>query len=194
MDRFNFPIFLAAIIVAIFVCALILATVFLWPKNLEFQNLRKAVGAKESELQQTIDYFQKLRLAQDELKNYESEFSKIDSALPDSAFLPSLLSFVQRAGSQSGIILKEISPFAISPSDFNPKIQESQISLSLGGSYSSFKNFLSALEKSARIIEVENISFSSPETSATSSKPIPAKKSGEEKLFDFDLKIKAYNY
>lgn len=73
-------------------------------------------------------------------------------------------------------VLSEERP--LSPKKEGPEIWETKIDLVLSGSYSAFKNFLSILEKSARLIETESLSFSSP----------------KEETFQFDLKIKIHSY
>ena len=62
---------------------------------------------------------------------------------------------------------------------WSPEIRETGTNLVVAGSYSSFKNFLSTLEKTARMIELESISFSTLE---------------EVGPIDFNLRIKVYSY
>ena len=66
-----------------------------------------------------------------------------------------------------------------SPQTTLAKLKETQIKLQLVGSYPSLKSFLSDLEKSSRIIEVDSLSFATPE---------------EIGPFTFDLVIKVYSY
>jgi len=61
-----------------------------------------------------------------------------------------------------------------------------KIQLSLSGFYESFKNFLKKIEKSARLIEVEKISFSKGE-----SKKIEGME-GEEGILNFNLTLKTF--
>jgi len=93
--------------------------------------------------------------------------------------LPAFYNFIQRASSQSGLVLGAISPFSVSSSGEPLNVKEIGTGFSLSGSYTAFKNFLSALERSARMIEVESISLSSPV------------KGG---LFNFNLSIKMHSY
>jgi len=157
--------------------SLLLIFVLILPTYQDLTSLRKKISEKEAELEIQEKYFQELQKISEELKNYEIPLSKIDSALPLKPSLPELLNFIQKASSQSGLSLKEIgqaSTFSVE----KEKIKETKLDLVLVGSYSDFKNFLSVLEKSARIIEVENISFSTP----------------KEGSFNFILTIKVYSY
>jgi Tfp pilus assembly protein PilO len=87
---------------------------------------------------------------------------------------------LQKAAPENGLLLNSIGSVSTKPSTSKPEIKETVIGpLKLSGSYPSLKNFLVALEKNSRIIEVENISFSVPK---------------EGDLFDFGITIKVYSY
>jgi len=182
--------------IAIAIClylTLVLGVGLLWPKYQDWKDFQKKIEEKRIELQYKEEYFSELNKASDTLKEYSQALLKIDSSLPADPDLPSLFDFLQKASSQNGLILKGISPISTTFfEDYYPpptlptfggalssKIQETHLSLSLVGSYFAFKNFLLTLEKSARLIEVESIDFSSP-------------KKGE--IFTFNLKIKVYSY
>ncbi len=179
MKRFNFLDSLPLVIIICFFLTLILGVWFLWPKFQDLREVQKNIKEKEEQLQSNEEYFSNLKEIKISLEDYQGKLSKINSALPDDPSLPSLFNFLQKASSQSGLTLKGISPFAISSSEEFPTLKEIQFGLKIIGSYSSFKNFLSTLEKSARLIEVENISFISP---------------GEDEPFIFSLIIKVYSY
>ena len=163
-----FPIFLSVLLLFLLI----------WPKYQNLSSLNKEISKKELEFQSQEEYFQNLKDISERLKEYQESLSKIDSALPSNPSLPELCNFLQKTSSQSGLSLKEISPSSIATG--GEEIKESKVNLTLAGSYPSFKNFLSVLEKSARMIELEKISFSSPKK--------------ETESFDFDLIIKVYSY
>lgn len=174
----------AIIIGLILLVALGIAVVF--PKYQNLNLLQLKVKEKETELQSEKEYFSNLSEISEKLKKYEESLSKINSALAAEPDLPSLFNFLQTAASQNGLVLKKIAPTLPSPlkeelieEGWSPKIQETGINLTVAGSYSSFKNFLSTLEKTARMIELESISFSASEEAG----PI-----------DFNLRIKVYSY
>jgi len=157
--------------------SMVLIFFLVWPKYQKLTSLKKEILAKESEVQSQKNYFEELKRTSEELKNFEDILSKIDLALPQKTSMPEFLNFIQKSSAQSGLTLKAISSFTITPSE-GGKINEIRISLTLGGSYSDFKNYLSVLEKSARLIEVENITFSSE----------------KEGQFTFSLTLKVYSY
>lgn len=160
---------------------ILIAIFLLWPKYLKLANLEGQIKAKETELKFKAEYYQELSFLSEKLKReFPEELEKISSALPTNPSPPSLYQFLQKTASENGLILKSIGSFSISPSTALPGIKEITLSsLEFSGSYSSFKNFLSALEKNSRIIEVENISFSAPT---------------EGEMLDFKLTIKTHSY
>lgn len=178
MNRFAILNSIPMVIIASFVIVLILGILVIFPKYQDFSDLGNRVEAKESELQYNEEYFRELDQIKEKLEEKTEEVSKIDSALPQEKSLPSIFNFIQEISSESGLILKSLSPFTMSYSEKFPGIQETRFTVVLSGTYPSFKSFLSVLEKSARMIEAENISFSSE---------------GEEPL-KFSLRLKVYSY
>jgi len=180
------------IFIAIFFLVISLIGVFLvWPKYQELKNFSEEIKAKETEFGYIENYFQKLNQLSQELEKYETQISKIDFALSSNSSLTllSLVNFLQSASSQNGLIFKELSSFSItSPkppagtptpeSQPLPKIKEISLGFEVSGSYFALKNFLRTIEKSAKLIEVENVSFSIE----------------KEGLSPFSLDIKTYSY
>ncbi|MDI6602654.1 MAG: type 4a pilus biogenesis protein PilO [Patescibacteria group bacterium] len=166
------------IIVFFLSLVLILGRGFVWPKYQELKFLEQRNEEKRVEIEGRKEYLQDLNKAAKVLKNYQNQLTKIDSALPSDSHLVVLLNFLQKATSQSGLVLKDIQPSTSRPSLDVEGIKENELSLVVAGTYTSFKNFLSTLEMSSRLIEVESISFSS----------------SKEDIQDFNLKIKVYSY
>ncbi len=191
------PIILISIVSA---AVILLAFFVILPKYEELNSKSFQVEEKRFEFETLEDYFKDISFKDEELKKYESEMAKINSAIPDRPGIPSVFYFIQNTAEENGISLVSVnsssSPIRkirkagaeeLKESD----IKENRFSVSVAGSYSSFKNFLSVLEKSARLIEVENISFSSfggmEMGSEMSSLP-------SEDIFFFDLQMKVYSY
>lgn len=145
----------------------------IWPKYQKFESLKVDIENKELELRQTEDYFAKLERTAEDLKEYQDQLSKIDLALPnDSSFAAiSLINFVGNASSANGLILKKLKSFSIAspklpaqapgvPAQPQSKVKDILVDFEVSGSYFALKNFIQTLENSAKIIEVENLSFS----------------------------------
>lgn len=170
----NLPLLIA---ISLFII-LVLGVVLVLPKYQDLKSLQEKISQKRAELQYTQDYFSDLNKLSTELKKYSAELSKIDSALPLDPSLPSLFRFLQKTSSESGLVLKRLGQVSSNSLPERGKLKEYSLDLSLSGSYLSFKSFLSALEKTARLIEIESFSFSSLEGPP----------------FTFSLKIKFHSY
>jgi Tfp pilus assembly protein PilO len=166
------------IIISCIFLTFILGVFLIWPKYQELEALKLKIFQKQLEFQSQEEYLTDLKNASQELEKYQESLSKIDSALPEDASLPALFDFFQKASSQSGLVLGNFGSVTISPKE-ESTLKEIRLALSLSGSYSALKDFLSILENSARMVEVENISFSSP---------------SEKEPFFFKLGIKVYSY
>lgn len=139
---------------------------FWWPEYQNFQNLRLMLENKKVQLEQAEEYLSELEALFDRLKGYGDELAKVDSALPLDPSIPALFNFIQKTSSENGLILKEMTLTKSSLEEATEKeeVQKIPFSVVVSGSYSGFKNFLSALYKNARIIEVNSVDFSSPST------------------------------
>ena len=170
------------------------------PKYQEFNVVRgkeRDIGAK---LQFREEYLEKISNISEQFKKYKEPLSRIDFALPDDPLLPVLFASMESKTAQAGLVLEEISAEVTVPvedvlefqepiGDFPeevffeedaPKLQKTKVLLRVSGSYDSFKNFLSVVENSARLIKIESVSFDSPKE--------------EEEPFTFNVGIKIYSY
>jgi len=164
----NLPI----IIVLILILLLVGGYFLWWPQYQEFKDLKFQLEKKTERLTLQEEYFTELDGLLEQLRRYETELSRIDSALPtdvDFAVI-GFFNFIQKRAPESGLILKDINLEKAVP----PEIS---FNISVLGSYSALKNFLKeVLYKNIRMIKVESISFSEPE-------------GGE--FFTFDLRLTA---
>ena len=186
---------LATIIICL-ILSVILGFFLLWPQYQKFSDERWRVKEKEAERNNQEEYFVHVESIANELLGYETELSKIASALPYSADIPALLNFLEKAAFRNGLILTKITSFSLgkpqSTSQSSQQQEESTISrakdinieFEVTGSYSALKNFISTLEKSARVIEVESIIL----------KIKRGLEEGKEATPSFSLKIKTYYY
>ena len=152
---------------------LILILTLTWPKYQAFKNLQLNIKVKEAELQSKQEYFSQIKEISKQLEEYTDSLNKISSALPETPSLPSLFNFLQLSASQTGLVLGEIILGGVSKGEI-------RVTCKLIGDYPGFKNFLLALENSARMLEVESMAFKSPE------KPTES--------FTFVVQIKTYSY
>ena len=181
MTKFNFLNFITIITVACFLGAIFFGAMVSWPRFQEMKKDRENIISLKQALEQRETYFLALKKDRDRLGGYQKQLSKIAYALPDDAELnlPSIFRFLQRISTETRLTLTEIRPFTITPLEVRPEIKKTQFGFQVTGSYASFQDFLIRLERSARIIKVEEISFSTPD---------------EGELFFFDVAIKVHSY
>jgi Tfp pilus assembly protein PilO len=163
-----------------FAVALSLGFGVLLPKYQRFELSQTGIEKKDIELQYKEEKISQLRTISGELKENQESLSKILTALPTTPSVPSLFNFLQRTSSETGLVLESIDLSGIVPLEESSELKAIQIKLQVVGSYSAFKDFLSALENSARIFEVKSISFSAPREGG--------------KSFSFSLSIIAHSY
>lgn len=166
-------------VIILFLCFVAGLIFVWWPKYKEFNNLTLEIKTKKVELESKEKYFSELNNVSSKLKEHSLELAKIDSALANAPIVPDLVNFLAEKSSQNGLILEKVDLDKISSLEKNSKIQKISLSLSLSGFYPALRNFLSSLQKTAKLIEVDSIAFSQP------------KQGG---VFSFNLKIKTYSY
>ncbi len=168
-----------AIAVTLFI-VLVLGFYLVAPEYQEFRDSQLELSKKEAEFEGREAYFLEVANTFRKLKIYEDELEKIDSALPASPSLASLIYFLQKKSAETGLILQAANLRKISSIAKTSDIKETRFYLEFFGSYFAFKNFLSSLEKSARLIEVESVSFASLKDT--------------DETYPFKLIIKTYSY
>lgn len=161
---------------------------FFWlPKYGEYDSSFKILKSKEGELERKSVYLAEIEAKLNALTDYEDEISKINTAIPIYDFSEvSLLSFIQKVGSENGIVLtdmeialrKDENPIASISGNGSWKMRELVLNAAVSGSYDSFKSLLKAIYLNSRMIEVNSISF----------------KSKDENKYDFDLELSANYY
>ena len=176
------------------------------PKYYEFRDLQIQLGKTEAEYNGKFAYYSEISKIFRELEDRKETLDKIDNAIPPKSQLADLIYFFQQKGTESGLIIKNISLTKISPvtSDSNisdSNIKETVFSLDALGNYQSLKNFLYLLENSSRLFKVGNISFgiqvvssaSSPQNQPPVSK-IPIIQPPIQQIYYFKLEIKTHSY
>lgn len=186
MKTYNFY----TIIISVFAFLIIILLVFPQYQNWKIASLR-LTALKEDEKKQN-EYFNNLRQIDRDLENYKDALDKIHTALPESSALPQLLNFIQKLASQNGLYFKKIGAIETKEAT-QAQLKETKIEIALSGDYQGFKRFVSGLERSARLIEIENINFSYPPETEKKQQEEQKKKKEEVTIFDFQLTIKVYH-
>ncbi len=148
-----------------------------WPAYQETSSMQLEIEEIKISIQEGEEYFAGLKSLSKKLEEYQDQLSVLDSALPEKIYLPQLYDFFPVICSRQGLLYQGMN-YTFNPSE-DSKIKEIPISLSVSGSYSSFKSFLSYLQNSARFFSIESINLSSDH---------------EGKFFSASLNIKTYSY
>ena len=170
--------------------AVAIGVYFILPKYEDFNNLKEKVEGKKQELEEKKVYFSNLEKIFQKAKEKEESLNKIKQALPQEVSLSSLLSFFQKEASENGLAVVNIAPSESSSqkkqagtgeeSEEEERIKESYFQVGVEGSLENFSSFLSNLENSSRLLEVENISLRA--------------KQKQESLLEITLSLKVHSY
>lgn len=172
------------------------------PKYQELQTVNSRIKEKKAKIAAQASYYAGLEAMMSDLDRYHENLSKIDAALPESLDAPVVMNFVQTAAMQAGLALQDIG-YTGAGKNISPVSGTSlpgyEISLKASGSYESFKNFLSIIERSSRLISVISLSvntksdISNPDAGANLivEKKEPA---SSDEILDYEIKILANYY
>lgn len=173
--QLNKPITIALLLLAV----ILLSVFFVFPEYESFRNSQIKLGDKLAQKVAQVDYYVTIKKLYDELQKRSKDIEKIDNALPQSPSLGKTFYFLQNSAQQNGLAVKSIFLSKASATNATFKsIKDLSFSINASGDYSSLKSFISFLEKSSRIFEVTNISFSS-------SSKVP---------YDFSLQVITHSY
>lgn len=143
-------------------CTLVFGNFVLSPRYQDFKILKAEISEKQAELSSKKEYFVRIESLSQELQEYTDELRKIEFALPaDPNFAP-FFEFLQKSCSENGLILKKINSFAVLIPKKGQEIKQNRVDFEVSGDFNSLLSFLVTLEKSARIIDIIKISFSTP--------------------------------
>lgn len=162
-------------------------------------NLDK-IQLKESQkdLKYRQDYIRQVSDITRRLQKDKESVAKLDFSLPENVSVASLFNFLQAAAQKNGLILTDVTMPTRVPLIIQKKVtgkggrktilkQKTNLdyysfSAQVQGSYKYFEGFISDLEKSARMLEIDNINFSVPTESSTSNN------------FSYNLALKIYSF
>jgi len=140
-------------------------------------------------------YYQKVGQSIQDLESRKEVLDKIGSSLPASSSLAPLMYFFQKKAAETGMMVNSITFSNSTPTGTVAQIQAQEakkevkditFAIDLVGNYQGLKNFLFALEQSARILEVDTLSL-------TSIQSLQGAK-GKLQTYDFKMQIKTHTY
>jgi Tfp pilus assembly protein PilO len=143
---------------------------------------RKEIKTQQEEFSQKVEFIETVKQLSKKYKGNESIFNQLDFILPDDDDVPNLIVQIEAIANDSGVTLEDFSISEIEDSE-EKKLDYgvASVDLKMNSSYEAFKGFLSSLENSMRLMDIDSISFS--------------QQSDEEEnsaSFDFSLIFKVY--
>src|SRR3990170_1785071 len=153
------------ILLAVLFCAIVVSGYY----YLYYREASQRIGAMETQLaglqakvreQQAIAG--NLRSFQEEVRRLEAQLSLLLEQLPHAAEIPSLLKSVSDLGKESGLEFLRFAPAGEVKKDFYSEIP---VSISVNGEYHNFALFSDKVAHFPRIVNLSNITFSSPRPS-----------------------------
>lgn len=169
-------------IALIFFGILLLVFFLVAPEYKAFKNLQTDLGIKTAEYNAEFDYYAEVARIYAELKARGEEVQKIDDALPKNPDLGPVIYYLQQTAKKNGLTVKNLflskSSTNSSGQAVSGNVKDIAFSMDLSGGYASLEGFLLALERSARIFEVNSISFGSQ----------------NRPPYSFNLQIKTFSY
>lgn len=170
----------------LFLATFLFVVYFLLPEYREMAGLNKDVVEKNAEFQKFKSYVSGLYEAKETVVQKGAALDKVNAGLPDEFSVASIFNFFQLKAEENGLIVKSLNKSEpIKPSSKESEqaasqtgVKENYFSVELEGPVSAFENFLRGLEKSSRMIEVEELSMQKE----------------EKDLFKFNVLAKVYSY
>ncbi len=186
-----------------FIISLILIFVFVFPLFSSARAIYSDLTQKRQEIEKLKELSSKIGKIEQDYDSISEAIEKVLLALPEEKDLPQLLVQFEKIAVNNGLLLESIEFGEISKkeeSDFIRSIEDyetlnqskkmlstfpnSSVLLKVVGSYSAFKNYISALEKNVRSMDIYSIQFSNDSKMRSLF--------SDSGIFEFDLGINVY--
>lgn len=174
-----------------------LVFLFTWPEYNRASALELKLREKQAAYNGQSIYYANISKTLSDIESRSEILTKVESALPNEFVLAPLLYFFQKKGTENGLAVKNIvfsrldavpSRAALAQTAKEKEVEDTTLTLDVFGNYQGLKNFLSSVERSARIFEVRNISFNAADLAPG----IVAQ--GQVKTYNFKLEIVTHSY
>ncbi len=175
--------------IIIFVVALVVALLFVFPKYKESSSLENKLAQNQAKYDADVEYYAKIASLSKDIDDKKDLLEKINIALPTDSSLAPLVYFFQKKGAESGLVVKSVVMTKNSSLADNKEIKDIIFTLNVLGNYQGLKNFLASLETSARLFEVNAIAFKSPVASQDANKS-----KNQQQVYDFQLEVETHSY
>lgn len=182
---------LSLVISGIFIIlALIVFFSMLWPTFAKINELNKKITQEQAQYDSQNEAVQIAQTIIGQYKSLVSVSQTISLSIPKDIEMQNLIAQINNISSQSGLLLQSIgfedvsANAVINSKSIVQNYRTLKLSISLTGSYDSFKSWLGAIENNIRLMDVEAISFAGLSSNSNSS--------GNTGLFNFKVTINVY--
>ncbi|MDP3764293.1 MAG: type 4a pilus biogenesis protein PilO [bacterium] len=183
----------------VFAGAFLVVWFLLLPTWGDVSTLRKEVGLKKTSIELEKKIIEKLNSINQVLDSQKSNVERLEQAIPSSEFKPELISIMESLANQNGLSLVSVNieaPNETTGVTSNRRgqtvsketISKLLININASGTYSSFKSWLAAVQKSLRIIDVGQISFSITKKKTAEGESLP----NIDPAIDYNIGMKTY--
>lgn len=161
------------IIIIIFLILIVMvAFLFVIPKYQQYHDLQDEIAKKQAQYSGESIYFARISDILTGLESRASVLDKIQSALPADVSLASLVDFLQKKANENGVLItstvfSQLPSLALDQTTKTNALSGAKdilFTVSVTGGYDGLKSFLLAMDNSARLFEVDTLSFSKVES------------------------------
>ncbi len=185
MSKILILLFLISYIVSLSLSTLI-------PQYKRVKELQKQLANQELILETREQYVEQLEESSRRIDEHQEEMVKLNYAMPSTPDTSYILEFLDESVFKTGMIFRDVGGL----SKTIEREEESQtgwveVSFQLIGTYDSFLDFLNRVEKTARLIEVDSVSFVGESLEQEGEGETIRDESGAPSLFSFDIRLSA---
>ena len=181
-------------IVLVVVLMVLMLYFLVMPVYQESFKLGQEILVKQSQYDRASTYYMKVYALLAGIRERQENLGKVDDALPSEFSLAPIVYLLQKKADDANITITNIA-LAQPATSLRPEAEEEiqtvqpvSFALNLVGTYQNLKNFIVALEKSARLFEINNIAFSS------SSLVDPTEPPNQTSQYNFTLQMVTHTY
>ena len=163
--------------------------------------LRQEAALKKKSIELERQVIDKLNAVNQVLDSQKSNVERLEQAVPSLEFKPEMISIMENLASQNGLnlvrVIVESAPEDTSARTPNSRavvaaskemIKTLTVGVSASGNYGSFKNWLGAVEKSLRLLDVTKISFAVAQKKTAEGELV----ADVDPIIDYSVSMKTY--
>ena len=178
--------------IILFIITAMVVFLFVVPKYQEGKDLENSLVQKQVAYNEDSAYYAKISELAKTIDSQKNNLEKINASLPSDFSLSPLVYFFQKKGAENGLIVKSVVFSQLSPPSPANNIRDILFTVNVLGNYQGLKGFLASMDRSARLFEVNSISFTAP-PAAGAAQETPQQKS-QQQIYTFELVIKTHTY